>query len=59
MGNAANVAIVGRERGLLCRYCGSRKFRVLYTRYGDGVIKRRRECQTCQRRISTWERTIG
>jgi transcriptional regulator NrdR family protein len=48
------------DRGIRCRRCGGRKFRVVYTRraYGAKVI-RRRECQTCSQRLTTWERAIG
>jgi DNA-directed RNA polymerase subunit RPC12/RpoP len=47
-------------RGLVCRHCGCRHFRVIYTRpaYG-GHIMRRRECRHCGRRITTWEKPIG
>jgi len=47
----------GNKRGLECRYCGCKHFRVVYTRptYG-GRIMRRRECRHCGKRMTTWER---
>ena len=48
------------RRGLECRGCGSRFFRVVYTRSVAGCrIMRRRECRHCGRRITTWERAVG
>lgn len=48
------------QRGIVCRSCGCRFFRVLYTRakFG-GKIMRRRECRHCGRRLTTWEQLIG
>jgi len=48
------------QRGLECRECGCRHFRVVYTRAqrGDCVI-RRRECRYCGRRMTTREQAIG
>ena len=48
------------QRGLECRECGCKHFRVIYTRaaYG-GRIMRRRECRHCGTRITTWEQAIG
>ena len=45
------------KRGLECRHCGCKHFRVIYTRptYG-GRIMRRRECRHCGKRMTTWER---
>ena len=51
-----------RERGaqgLVCRKCGGRLFCVIYTRYRDGFILRRRECPTCGNRMLTQERPVG
>ena len=46
------------QRGLVCRNCGCRHFRVIYTRPAwGGRILRRRECRHCGRRITTWEKT--
>lgn len=47
-------------RGLVCPKCGCGHFRVIYTRraYG-GIIRRRRECRHCERRITTWERSLA
>ena len=48
------------NRGLRCRQCECRHFRVIYTRSGyKGTVKRRRECRNCGERITTWERAIG
>jgi DNA-directed RNA polymerase subunit RPC12/RpoP len=48
------------DRGLRCRRCGRRHFRVIYTRPASGrKVVRRRECRNCGNRITTWERTIG
>ena len=47
-------------RGLECRECGSRRFRVVYTRPAlGGKIVRRRECRCCATRVTTWECAIG
>ena len=48
------------SRGLECRYCGCRHFRVIYTRRGwGGKLIRRRECRHCGKRMTTWERPVG
>lgn len=48
------------QRGLQCRACGCRHFRVIYTRAAlGGKLVRRRECRNCGQRITTWERSIG
>ncbi len=48
------------NRGLECRHCGCKHFRVIYTRRGwGGKLIRRRECRHCGKRITTWERPIG
>ena len=48
------------KRGLECRYCGCKHFRVIYTRRSWGRrIMRRRECRHCGKRMTTSERTIG
>jgi transcriptional regulator NrdR family protein len=45
------------KRGLECRHCGCKDFRVVYTRpTWGGRIARRRECRHCGRRMTTWER---
>lgn len=42
-----------------CPYCDSDKTRVIDTRHdASGNIRRRRECQVCERRFSTVERPI-
>jgi transcriptional regulator NrdR family protein len=44
------------KRGLECRYCGCKHFRVVYTRPTWGNrIARRRECRHCGKRMTTWE----
>jgi len=48
------------KRGLECRYCGCRHFRVIYTRPTWGKrIMRRRECRHCGKRMTTWEKAGG
>lgn len=43
-------------RGLVCRACGCRHFRVLYTRPAwGGRLLRRRACRHCGRRTTTYE----
>ena len=45
------------ERGLACRKCGCRHFRVDYTRPAwGGRLIRRRECRHCGKRMTTWEK---
>lgn len=48
------------QRGLECRHCGCKHFRVIYTRPTWGArIMRRRECRHCGKRMTTWERAKG
>ena len=48
------------KRGLECRHCGCKHFRVIYTRpTWGGRIMRRRECRNCGKRMTTWERAGG
>jgi len=48
------------DRGLRCRHCGCRHFRVIYTRRAwGGKLVRRRECQNCRQRVTTTERISG
>ena len=48
------------HRGLRCHNCGCDRFRVIYTRLAwGGKLVRRRECQHCRKRLTTWERAIG
>ena len=48
------------HRGLECRTCGCKHFRVIYTRpCRGGQVSRRRECRHCGRRMTTRERAIG
>ena len=50
----------GNKRGLECRQCGCKHFRVVYTRpTWGGRIMRRRECRHCGKRMTTWERAGG
>lgn len=45
------------SRGLECRHCSCRHFRVLYTRAKQrNRIMRRREYRHCGRRMTTWEK---
>ncbi|MGD2206681.1 MAG: ATP cone domain-containing protein, partial [Anaerolineae bacterium] len=39
-----------------CPFCGSADSRVIDTRSAEGGIRRRRECQDCERRFTTYER---
>ena len=44
---------------MLCPYCKNSRSRVLDTSHDSrGGIRRRRECESCQRRFSTYERAI-
>jgi transcriptional regulator NrdR family protein len=48
------------DRGIRCRHCGCRQLPVVYTRANlRGAIQRRRKCQRCGERITTWERAVG
>ena len=54
--------VPGQEpgKGLVCRRCGCRHFRTVYTRRrAGGTILRRRECRHCGLRITTIEREAG
>lgn len=39
-----------------CIYCGHSESKVLDSRAGDDVIRRRRECLSCGRRFTTYEK---
>jgi transcriptional repressor NrdR len=39
-----------------CPFCASTDTRVIDTRSAEGGIRRRRECEDCQRRFTTYER---
>ena len=39
-----------------CPFCGSGSSRVIDTRSAEGGIRRRRECEDCERRFTTYER---
>ncbi|HQI08647.1 MAG TPA: hypothetical protein PLX18_12410 [Anaerohalosphaeraceae bacterium] len=44
------------SKGLVCKACGGRKFKVIYTRAAHGGrLMRRRQCCRCGRRFTTWE----
>jgi transcriptional regulator NrdR family protein len=59
-GHAERPKNVQADRGLTCRQCGWRRFRVIYTRAAlGGKVVRRRECRNCRTRVTTWERAIG
>lgn len=46
-------------KGLECRECGCRHFRVVYTRPAwGGRIMRRCECRNCGKRMTTWEKDV-
>ena len=48
------------SRGLECRYCGYRHFRVIYMRRGwASKLIRSRERWQCGKQMTTWERPIG
>ena len=48
------------QKGLVCRHCGCRHFRVVYTRRAwGGRIMRRRECRYCGKRMTTREKATG
>jgi len=48
------------NRGLECRYCGYRHFRVVFTRGAwGGQFVRRRECRHCGKRMTTCDKPIG
>ena len=42
-----------------CPFCASDDSRVIDTRSAEGGIRRRRECQDCQRRFTTYERVAS
>jgi uncharacterized Zn finger protein len=44
------------ERGLMCKNCGCRDFRVLHTRRGPESIQRERECRNCGKVVWTREK---
>ena len=47
-------------RGLVCRQCGCKHFRVIYTRPAwGGRLVRRRECRHCGKRVTTWEKAAN
>lgn len=39
-----------------CPYCGAVELRVIDTRDSESAIRRRRECEACQARFTTYER---
>lgn len=48
----------GQKLGLVCPRCGCQHFRVVYLkRLPGGVLRRRRECRYCGRRMTTRETT--
>lgn len=54
----STMALPTEKRGLKCRHCGCKRFRVVYTRPAwSGKIMRRRECRHCGKRMTTWEKT--
>jgi hypothetical protein len=57
--HAMPTATSGQPLGLICRACGGRRFKVLYTRARQEEIKRCRQCHGCGQRTMTCERQIG
>lgn len=52
-----NAATTNDDRGLRCSHCGGQRLRVIYTRpKSGGRIVRRRECKSCGKRVTTWEK---
>src|SRR5271165_2308985 len=47
------------ERKMQCPYCGSDKLKVLDTTDIKNGIRRRRECQLCGERFTTYERSLA
>lgn len=45
-----------RDVGLVCRKCGCREFRTIYTRRIPGGIRRARQCRYCGLRRRTIEK---
>ncbi|MCD6227053.1 transcriptional repressor NrdR [Candidatus Micrarchaeota archaeon] len=39
-----------------CPYCGYEETRVVDSRQDDGIVRRRRECERCGKRFTTFER---
>jgi len=57
-GSPSSGAPNADQRGLVCRHCGCKHFRVIYTRPAwGGRLVRRRECRHCGKRMTTWEKT--
>ena len=47
------------DKGLTCRKCGCKHFRVIYTReHYESSMRRRRECRHCGYRITTLEKPL-
>jgi transcriptional repressor NrdR len=46
----------GKPHRMQCPYCRSRDSRVVDSRTGDSDIRRRRECESCGARFTTYER---
>lgn len=45
------------ERGnMKCPYCGAEDSRVIDSRPADNAIRRRRQCETCEKRFTTYEK---
>jgi hypothetical protein len=44
------------ERGLICKKCGCRDLRVIYTRDRFGGRRRKRRCRNCGHEMWTMER---
>ena len=46
------------SEGLICQSCGSRNWSTINTRRKGNCIMRRRECQQCGHRVTTYEAII-
>lgn len=43
------------ESVIVCKHCGTEQFFVTDTRPVEGAIRRRRQCASCNNRITTYE----
>jgi hypothetical protein len=59
MNGTANDSTSEKTGGLRCPKCCHRRLHVIYTRNVGGRVVRRRECQRCAFRITTWEHIVS
>ena len=52
---AVAIRSIEQEPGMQCPYCGQPDTRVVDTRSTSDSIRRRRECQKCRKRFTTYE----